>query len=433
MQRKIIFTLVCLFIGSLIIAWGVQKAEAEPQKLTIWCHAVHQQVAEGTSGAKINLAKEFMEKYNVEIEWVSLPWDGMEDKILRELALPESDVDIVFLHNAWANPTVKGMFEPLTAFMGKTPIEAIDDIPQGMRDDFSSDGEAIAVPYRTTTRVLHYNKAIFEEKGITKAPESFEEFIEIAKKTTYTRSDGAQVYGTLIRSHGDAALVMRAFGGDILTLDYQIRINTPESVKGMQALQELYQAGAIPPNFALMSTSDARNLITQGLAATTYFPDSYYVRFNDPEKSNQAGNIEVQPVYGSKEAGIGIVRTGGAWWGAGIPKNSSAETKELAYKFLHYFVSKDAQLKMALNGNGPIRASTYADPTYQEDVPYADITAMVIDGVTPELPTFRGTQELNDLLKEELPEIIIGKKDAQKGLDKIAEKIDRILQKHGVK
>ena len=88
---------------------------------------------------------------------------------------------------------------------------------------------------------------------------------------------------------------------------------------------------------------------------------------------------------------------------------------------------------MALNGNGPVRVSTYADPTYQEDVPYADVTAMVLGGVTPELPTYKGTQEINDLLREELPEIITGKKDAQEGLDKVAEKIDRILQKHGVK
>ena len=42
-----------------------------------------------------------------------------------------------------------------------------------------------------------------------------------------------------------------------------------------------------------------------------------------------------------------------------IPKN--AKRKDLSWSFIKAMMTKEATLTMALNGNGPVRASTYDD------------------------------------------------------------------------
>ena len=59
-----------------------------------------------------------------------------------------------------------------------------------------------------------------------------------------------------------------------------------------------------------------------------------------------------------------------------IPK--SARNKPLAWSLIQDLSSKENTLKAALNGNGPVRASTYADARFASTVPYAAAEAATL-------------------------------------------------------
>lgn len=422
--------LVTLFLA---LSLSVVGLGAE-QKLVIWCNSVHQQVAEGTrGGAAINVAADFEAKYNVKLEWVTIPWSQMQNKILRELSAPKSEVNIVFLVQDWATPTVLQMLEPLTSFMEKAPIEDFQDIPQGMIAPFTSDGVLKGVPYRSNPELLHYNKAIFKAKGITHAPTTFEELIEDARKTTYVRDDGAQVYGLGIKPSEDIISIVRAYGGEVLTDDYQVECNRPAAVKAIKVLRDLYVEGVIPPNFTELGSKDYQSLVSEGLVSMVFFGDNYYFRFNDPEKSKVAGDMWFSWIPAASGTGLDLAPAKIAFWAMAIPKNSPQAKRDLAWAFIRYFSSKDSQLKMALNGNGPIRTSIFDDPKFVADVPYASVDRLVLKAASPLLPIFSGTQEVRDIFQEEATLAILGRKDPQTAMDDAAKDIGAVLKRAGVK
>lgn len=56
----------------------------------------------------------------------------------------------------------------------------------------------------------------------------------------------------------------------------------------------------------------------------------------------------------------------------------SARNKPLAWSLIKDLSSKENTLKAALNGNGPVRASTYADARFASTVPYAAAEAATL-------------------------------------------------------
>jgi len=68
--------------------------------------------------------------------------------------------------------------------------------PQYVHKDF---GGLYYIPWNATTQMLIYNKQLFEEAGITKAPETWDEYLEDAKKIQALppRKDGTKVYGNV--------------------------------------------------------------------------------------------------------------------------------------------------------------------------------------------------------------------------------------------
>lgn len=437
MKKLVCALLLTLVFSAFVFSTGEQEqaaAEAEPQKLVVWCHSVHQQVAEGTrGGAEIDITEEFKKQNNVELEWVTIPWNQMQNKILRELSIPTSTVDLVFIVQDWATPTTLGMLESLDPYMKRDPIEDFQDVAPGMVSTFTLNGAQKAVPYRSNPQLLHYNKKIFEQRGLTRAPKSFEELVEFARKTTYTRSDGAEVYGLGIKPDEDMIAVVRAYGGEVLSKDFEVQCNKPEAVKAIEVLRELYNDGAIPPNFAELASTEYQSLVAEGLVAMVFFGDNYHLRFNDPEKSKEAGNIWFSYIPASIETGLPVAPSKTAFWAVGIPSNSSPENRELSWQFIKFVTSKDSILQMALNGNGPVRTSVFENPRYSSDVPYAAVDAKVLATASPLLPIFEGTTEVRDIFREEATMAIIGQKDVQKAMDDAAAAIEVVVAREGVR
>lgn len=432
-RRSLVFSTAALAaLGPAPLA----PATAQTTDVTLWSHVVHQQVVEGKrGGVEVNLGAAFERDRNVRLRWSTIAFDQMQDKVLRELNIARSSADIVFILNTWAEPGVLARLAPLDGFMRAAPIADLGDISPAMVAAFTDRQGVKGIPFRHNPQLLHYNRAIFAERGVAGEPQTFEEFVEIAKKTSFRRADGAQVYGFAFETNQaeDLVVVLRAYGGDVITQDLRIRVNEPEAVKAMEAMRDLFVAGALPRDLAILKPADLQNLMSQGLIAMGIFGDNYYDRFNNPQQSQVAGKTWFAPVPASATNQGARYASSAGFWAMAIPVNSDAARRETSFSLISFLSQPDTQLTLALNNNSPVRASTYSNPRYAAEIPYAGVVQKVLPIAAPPFPAFPGSKEAERIFLEEAVAAITGQRPVKQAMDRAAASIERVLRREGLR
>jgi multiple sugar transport system substrate-binding protein len=108
-----------------------------------------------------------------------------------------------------------------------------------------------------------------------------------------------------------------------------------------------------------------------------------------------------------------------------IPRN--ARRKELSWSFIKAMVSKQSTLSAALNGNGPVRASTYADARFREAVPYADEEKRVLTVARVPMPAFDEAARAGDIFKEEAEAAVLGMKTPEAAMASLVARVTPLL------
>jgi multiple sugar transport system substrate-binding protein len=113
------------------------------------------------------------------------------------------------------------------------------------------------------------------------------------------------------------------------------------------------------------------------------------------------------------------------FWTMVIPKN--AQNKELAWDLMRTMVSKENTLIAALNGNGPVRASTYDQPEMKEQLAYAEEEkAVLLVGRVP-LPPFDDAARASDIFVEELQAAVLGMKPVADAMQSVKDRVEPLL------
>jgi multiple sugar transport system substrate-binding protein len=394
--------------GTSVAAFGARPSRAQSRtKLTIISHRVHQQTA--TEGPAGDVTKAWTDKANASLEWVTLDLNAIHDRVFREAGLSASDVAVSFVLNTRAVPEVMGMFESLEPYMAKAPIEDFGDMSQGMVSAFSNRGARLGVPFRHAVNAFHYNEAFLKERGLDRPPQVVEELLEYARKLTYTRPDGTRVHGWGFQAdnYSDVVKLARASGGDFITDDYKCVADQPGMIKALGLIRTMYAEGLIPKNITAMKQNDLITAMQTGQVAMTYFPFGRTVLFNDPKSSKFPGAFKLGlPLVGREQLAKGEVIATAEFWGMMIPKNS--RHKDLAWELIRDLSTKENTVKTAINGNGPIRSSAYADPRLMEKVSYAALEAKALKAARVPMPAFTKAAEAKDIFVEEMQAALLG-------------------------
>jgi multiple sugar transport system substrate-binding protein len=402
-------------------------AQAKPEKLTVLSHRVHMTVATGTQGG--NAAEAWSKKTGIGIDWVTLDTGPLHERLFRESSLSSTGINAAFLLNTRAVPNVANLLHPLDDFMKSDPLEDPADLFPGLVSALRLGGRQYGIPYRHATTGFHYNEAIFQEKGVT-PPQTFDELIEAAKKLTFTRSDGSQVFGFLIEgdNYPNVIDMARAWDGDFITQDFKLAANQPAMVRAVQTLRDFYAAGVMPRNWTAIKSEEVSTWMQTGRVAMTINSFGRHQFYNDKEKSKHPGQIKVAPLPSAREAAAKIGPVAPAkteFWALCMPKN--AQNKSFAWSFVRDLCSKESTLKAALNGNGPVRASTYSDPGFAGRIPYAAAEAAVLKVARVPLPAFDNAAKAGDIFVEELQAAVLGRKPVQVAMDDVAKRVQPLL------
>ena len=175
---------------------------------------------------------------NIKLEGEFLVDNGMSDKYT--LALQNGTApDVVACALDWTTTFGNaGLLAPLDEYIARDNVD-VGQYVQGAINASTVDGKLYALPFRSETYTLFYNKDILAEAGYDKAPETWDEVKEIA--AACTKGDVAG-YGLCGANYGNFSFqyitMLRSSGGTILNGD-----NTASALGGDVALQtaQLYK------------------------------------------------------------------------------------------------------------------------------------------------------------------------------------------------
>jgi multiple sugar transport system substrate-binding protein len=415
-----------LAAGVALCLGAVLPASAQTT-VTVLSHKVHENVARGlvagTTGGDV--AGEWANANNVTLNWVTGNIDPIHDRLGRELSLGESSVDLAFVINKFHTPRIAALLEPLDERIAAGPIEILDSIPEPLKKALTHEGKLTAIPFRHATTGLHWNKTLFAEQGLDRAPQTLDELLEYARKMSYTRSDGTRVAGLIMNSgdeHVAVLTLLSAFGARLFDDDGKVVADSPEMIEGLSTMAELYKEGVLAQNYATMTIDDVITAVQNGQAAMAIDPFARYAVYNNPESSRFPGEIDVVVMPSAvNPEGTAITEI----WSMAIPRN--AKNKDLAYSLMQALSGKEATIRIALNANGPVDPTAYSDARLQEKLPYtqAEAEALKIAQVIPS--SFDRSIVAAAIFREESQAAVLGLKSAEDAAAAMQSRIERLM------
>jgi multiple sugar transport system substrate-binding protein len=405
-------------------AWAQQ---AKPEKLTILSHRVHMAVLTGAKGG--DATAEWSKRNGIALEWVTLDTGPLHERLFREASLGSTSIDLAFMINSRATPNVANLLEPLDALMQADPVEDARDVFPGLVAAMKIGGKQYAMPQRHATTGFHYNEAIFKERGVP-IPKTFEDVIDAARKLTFTRPDGSQVFGFLIEgdNYPNVIDMARTLDGDFITGDFKLGVDQGPMLRAVQTLREWYAAGVMPRNWTAIKSEEVNTWMQSGRVAMTINSFGRTQFYNDKDKSKNPGQMKVMALPASREMQAKFPAAAPAkteFWSMCIPK--SARNKSIAWSLIKELSSKENTLKAAINGNGPVRASTYADKRFADSVPYAAAEAATLKVARVPIPAFDNAAKAGDAFVEELQAAVLGRKPVALAMGDVARRVKPLL------
>jgi sn-glycerol 3-phosphate transport system substrate-binding protein len=281
-----------------------------------------------------------------------LDYESLDQKLTAALAANQAP-DIVLLSDVWwFKHYLNNTLAPLNDFISANKVDIADFqdslIVEGFRDD-----TYWWMPFARSTPLFYYNKTMFDAAGITELPKTWSEFAEIAPslvdgdRKAFAHPSGASYIAWLFQG------VTWAFGGSYSTPEFEITIDSPETV----AAGEFYRA-SVADGWASTPddpNTDFVNELTASMMASTGGLAGL--------KTNIADKFEWRTAFLLEEKGFGCC-TGGS--GLGIMAGSPPEKQEAAFKFIEYVTSVEGTTWWSQNtGYMPVRKSAAASEEMQ--------------------------------------------------------------------
>ncbi|WP_100398828.1 ABC transporter substrate-binding protein [Bacillus sp. FJAT-44742] len=366
-----------------------------------------------------DLANRFEEKHNnITINIDYIPWDEGENKLVTTAAndrLP----DITTVAGRWTPQlAAMGAFEPLDQFIDTDFKESFVEAPW---ETTQYEDQTWGLPVGFTTTGLFYRSDWLEEQGFTSPPETWEEFVEVAKSFT---TDNQYGFGLVGYNGMETTMFWAPFlwsnGGDFLTEDLQqAAFNSNEGVEALEFYTDLLRKHSVAPEGSVNNDrTDSRDLfITETVGMTTQGPWlPKFIEEGAPELE-----YEIAPYPVKKEAvNLGTVDH--------IAMTKQATHKEESWKFIEFFTNKENDMKWAQH-QGFI-------PYHKENLDRDDRRNTkefeVFFEVAPDAkayPTIPEWPQIDQAIAEAIQETLMGVKSPQEALDEAADEVNQLLSK----
>lgn len=291
-------------------------------------------------------------------------------------------------------------------------------------------GKVVAYPLWIVPWFEYINLDLFKERGVTPPKDgnwTYEEFLDAAKRLTFKRADGKQIYG--FAHANDEFAFMLIDGGRLYDKDVKKwTFNSPEAISGLEKWVALAKEKVMPPDFLTLNPNDAQARFISGDIAILQRPSAMINVLNADAKWKYGTNWEIANFPKGKGEQT-------AWGGVGfiaVREQQNADKKAAAHLFAKYLTGPEIgpDLKKL---TPPVEywlapaARTSAAGIYGE---YHAAKAKVakMGAFTYVLPNVSTWSEIDQKhLRPARDAALEGKKTAKQALDEVATAAQRLL------
>lgn len=372
-------------------------------EITVWAHPY---TSEGDEEDAMwdEIINSFEEETGVKVNFEQIAWANRDQKILTALAANNGPDVFYAIPDQMPQYADEGMLLDITPYLEDEDTEDFVDTAMAA---VTWQDKVYGLPILQSAETLFYNLDVIEEIGEDpdNLPETWEEFEEWAEK-----AKEAGIYATSFQGGGSMNNTLYGYlwqaGGDVITEDSEVLINTPESVDAFEFINKMYENKWIPEDsITAMEHNglwDAGKLLSingSGASIQRFLELGQNVVIAPPMKNRE------QATYGT--TGMFVVP-------------SISENKDASVAFLQHMTNADNQRSFnATTQYIPTRESAkdiYDDHEFLEQL--ASYTEYALPGVIH--PKGR---DIMPMIQAELQTMMEGDKTPQEAADAAAESI----------
>jgi multiple sugar transport system substrate-binding protein len=278
-------------------------------------------------------------------------------------------------------------------------------------------GKVYAWPQWVTAVAMFGNPVLFEERGVTpptlEHPWTWQEFVEACHKLTFTRADGAPVYGFSSSSAPGQELYLPVFymdGGRMLSPDARrFTLHQPEAVSALQKLADLHLVENItPPDFGTVGQTDVRTQFKAGTVAMIMETPSFITEL-------QSEGIPLV-VFPNPVGETGQLVTTGGFGMFTVVQVDDPDVLAASHTFARYLTS--TEVAQDVPGYQLAPSLRRSNTLYATDEPRSVISRLVAYGIYE--PPVDVSDNISTQLDLALQSILLGEKTAQQAMEEIA-------------
>jgi ABC-type glycerol-3-phosphate transport system substrate-binding protein len=380
------------------------------------------------------VAAEFMKTHpNIKIEIWHQPWDDYFTKLKTLWASgdPKQIPDVLFLAPV-PSYAATGVLEDLGPYIQKSNYN-LDDYWPNLLDSAKYQGKLYGLPRDIGLEVLYYNKAIFDEAGVSYPTDSWtwDDFLAAAEKLTKVEANGRVTRYALGMEGGKYQLWVGQNKGKIL--DDMINpskcmLSDAPAVQAVKFFADMMDKNFAMRDAALSQAGGDAAVFQSGQVAMIIQNASRVPTFN------QAGmNYDVATVPIPKGGQRSAVADGAAW-----VMSAKSDNKEAAWQFLSWLQSTDGGQKL-YTASGEIlpalQSTAKSDAFLKAGQPPANRQAFVTEGENAKVGRngfFADWSDLNGtIISPAMGKIWAGEQKPEAALPALCQQVDQFLKDKG--
>lgn len=355
---------------------------------------------------------------NIKIQRVDMPADqgAQHDAYVTSFAAGGTDYDIIDSNVTWpAEFAEAGYVLPIDTLLERDGFDTSDFVP-GYIDAYTFKGRIWGLPCHSNAGLLYYRTDIIDTP-----PATWDELYEMAEEHV---GEGGTKYGYALQAAQYEGMVcnaiefMSSYGGSIIDDDGNIIINNDGVKEGLEVMKKFVQSSITPDNVTTFKEAECNDLFSAGDVIFIRNWPSSYATFNDPEKSQVAGNVGVAALPAGPAGSFGTI---GGW---GLMINKNTEHVDEAWEFVKFKAGAEGQKINAITGSQPpLIQSLYDDEEIIEANPFFELMGDAVDtGVArPVSPVWT---ELSEVMQIEISKAI----SDTESIDSAVEKMNNDMQ-----
>jgi multiple sugar transport system substrate-binding protein len=350
---------------------------------------------------------------DIDLKIVAIPWDNLHDKLITSLGGGQAP-ELSVIGTRWLLEFMDmGVVEPIEQHLSQ---ELLSNIPESIMEG-KLKNVLYGLPVAIGPRLMFYRTDLMD-----KAPDTFEELLETAKKI---HSDDVYGVGMVGQKHAeltDFAYYFYGNGGDFFEMtpdgDYgKCIVNSEAGVKALTFMNELANVQKVTqPSFLADNRHQMQDIFLSGKMGMIMI-GGYTASLLEQRGVEFGWAPALIPHFeGKPRAPLFVTDT--------LVMFNSAKNKEGAAKFLEFFYQDEWRLQFdKLTGFPPVTKSLGDDPHFQK--PTYQVMVQSMEGAKA-WPLIAEWPECTDVVWNAVSSVLLGEKDPKTALDDAAAEIDAL-------